>query len=201
MNKNINPTELGNEEESSRETSKIQNQISQLESDGREKCFDTGINKEKKMIKPGEAITYTKPSEGIKTIRNLSDRAIPLSEVMGQPSGSSNNKIQKCIADISKDPLIADLRVQVNKLYQAQVAKHRHRAEAQKKVDEYVNSAIAKYAEANNFQMIVNNNYSSESILYNADKVSLNVTDDVLAFISKTQGSATNEANSKAVRP
>lgn len=189
------PAELGNEEETSRETTKIQNQISQLESDAREKCFLKTSN-EKNVIKPGEVITYEKPSEGIKTIRNLSNKPISLSYIKNEPYSKEDDKTHACLSDISKDPLITDLRIQVNKFYEARMARSRHETEIRKKVDEHASSIIAKYAEANNFQMIVSNNYGGENILYNADKVSLNVTDDVIAFISKNQ-----ESDAKARQP
>lgn len=97
-----------------------------------------------------------------------------------------SSEYKDCVAKISQDPLIVDLKHQVEKIYDTQSKNRHHEIEVRKKIDDYAKSIIGKYAEANSFQMIVSNNYGDNTILYNADKVTLNVTDDVLSFISKT---------------
>jgi hypothetical protein len=189
---------LGNEEESYRERSKIQSQISELENNERQKCVSANTTSEKK-IKPereGEVNTIHAPSaKSGEGGFNINGHYVPYSAISNFPRVTNQKNYSDCLSGMSKDPLITDLKEQLNKFDKATSEIHRYNTEIKKKAAEYTSTLLAKYAEANHFELIVSNYSGGENILYNADKVSLNVTEDVLAFILKNQESATNETN------
>ncbi|NOS73987.1 MAG: hypothetical protein HOP36_05510 [Methyloglobulus sp.] len=198
--KNPVPAELGNEEESYRERSKIQSHISELESNATQKCVSVNTTSDKKV--QGETDTiHTAPSMKGSGGFNINGHYLPLSAISNFPKVTNQENYHNCLSEISKDPLISDLQLQLNKLQKSTTERHRYDTEIRKKAAEYTHTILAKYAEANHFELMVSNNYGGENILYNADKVSLNVTDDVLAFISKNHESATNEtSNNKPIQ-
>jgi hypothetical protein len=197
--KKKNPApELGNEEESYRERSKLQSQISELESNERKKCVSANTTSEMraKPARRGDVDTIIAPSANSgEGGFNINDHYVPYSAIKSFPRIANQESYGNCLSGIPKDPLIADLKGQLDKMDKANLERRRYDTEIRKKAAEYTIVLLAKYAEANHFELIVNNYSGGENILYNADKVLLNVTEDVLAFISKNQESATNETN------
>jgi hypothetical protein len=182
------PTELGNEDDSKLDMSQIQSQISQLETNAKQKCFDANSERQKKT-----SLKMDKTDRVISTSKNAINFVIPVSSLESLPkkgvtnSMAFDNEYHDCIANIAKDQVNIDLHARLNKLIEATGARYRHDIDNRKKAEEYVNTAIAKYAEVNHYKMLVNSNSGGDYILYSEDKVSLNVTDDVLDFISKNQ--------------
>lgn len=191
------PAELGNEEESYRDRAKIERQISEIEGDAEKKCVNANTVSDKKNsysentshagIAP-RAPSMSSSEGGF----NINGHYVPLSAINNSPRITNQDNYRECLSNISKDPLIADLREQVNKLDKVRLERKRYEDEIRKKASEYTKLMLTKYAEANSFELIVGNNHGGDYVLYNADKVSLDVTDDVLDFISKRQEITTN---------
>lgn len=203
------PKELGDENELKSDLSNTQKQISQLEDSAEKKCLND-ISSNKKESKPKEGIPKTSSSE--QGVVHINGHDVPLAAI---PRGRSvsfeelaiehypktnpiiySSEYKDCVANIAQDPLIVDLRHQVEKIYEIQSKRRQHESEVRKKTDEYAKTIIAKYAETNKFQMIISNNYGDNAILYNADKVTLNVTDDVIGFLSKIDTNKEDVGNS-----
>ena len=188
--------ELDNEEESYRERSKIERQISEIEADATKTCVSANTSSDKKIspaVSENLAGTiHPSPSMNSRGELNINGHYVPLSAISNFPRVTNQDNYRNCLSNVSKDPLIADLQEQINKLDNLRLARNRYNEEIRKKTAEYTNTILTKYAEANHFELIVGNNSGGGYILYNANKVSLDVTDDVLAFISKIQESTTS---------
>lgn len=81
--------------------------------------------------------------------------------------------------------IIVDLEEKAKKLQGIRDARRKHDLDVSKKTDEAIDIAVAKYAEFNGYQLILTNR--SSSIAYNGDKVTIDVTDDVLDSLLKNQ--------------
>jgi Skp family chaperone for outer membrane proteins len=204
------PKELGDENELNSDLSHIQKQISQLEDSARQKCLND-ISSNNKESKSKESIPKPSSSseQGVIHINGHdvpmaafpNGRSITFEELGVDKYPNTNPQIyssgyKQCVANISKDSLIVDLRGQVEKIYETQTKRRRHEGDVRKKVEDYAKTIIAKYAEKNKFQMIISSNYGDNAILYNVDKVTLNVTDDVISFLSKINTNKEDVSNS-----
>lgn len=190
------PKELGSQEESRRDVELAQKQISQIESDEREKCINSNKFDEKKVpSKKVDTDTIVLPS-GDQLYMTSSNGKITImtnrSTLVGEPPELANNQAyQGCILKIQKDPLISDLEEKISKLHDLNLARSRHDEETRKKFNTFIDKTIQRYAEENNYSIIID---SQREIIYSADKVWLTVTDDLIDYISKSQ------ANTKTVK-
>ena len=190
------PPELADYESIASEERKTQNQIRQLKKEAEEKCMKDQKNLKKTEHSKNESLSG---AEGqLEPYRMHELRAIGLSSAFLKAGIVDQQKFADCISVIENDPLIADLKKNLDKIDEIQKTKSHFDSDIRKKTDEYIKNMIARYGETNNFQVIVSTNYGSDSILYNADKVTLNVTDDIVDFILKNQSMSANSEQSIA---
>ncbi|MEQ1545480.1 hypothetical protein, partial [Methyloglobulus sp.] len=183
-------------------SSNNQKQISQIERDARQKCLNN--------ISSGKAEKNQKTSSDQQNVIHINGHDVPVSAIPGVSRGSRpgtvsfsdsdiarlnieqypktnpklySSEFNECLDNISKDPLILDLRTQIEKTYEIQNKRRQYESEARKKVEGQVKIILADYAEKNKFQMIINNEYGDNNILYNSDRITLNVTEDVINFV------------------
>lgn len=176
------PPELLTSDEISRMQELTKKQISQLEQDGRENCRKNVDGSAKSLPnRTDENETIIMPS-GEKIIRPKRHQ-YPSEAV--RPTASASNAFYECIANIQKDPLITELQNKLRSVYEANIARGKFDQETRKKFDDFLKTAVDKYAQSKDFQLILNNN--PENILYSADKIYIQATDDVIAFISDNQ--------------
>lgn len=199
--KKINPVpvELSNEEELRQSRSKIERQISEIESDASKKCVTANTENDKKTnsvekLNHSAYVAGSPPIINREGGININGHYVPLSAINTYPKVINQDNYRECLSNISQDPLVADLREQANKLDKIRLERNRYEDETRKKAAEYTSDMLAKYADANRFELIVSNNHGNANILYNAEKISLDVTDDVLDFIAKTQESTLSES-------
>lgn len=91
---------------------------------------------------------------------------------------------RECLLNIQKDPLTANLKEKLKKIENLYAQRREYEKQLRKKTDELIALAIPKYAEQNGYQLIIN---QSNDLVYNHDKLVLDVTDDVIDYILKNQ--------------
>jgi hypothetical protein len=196
--KKKNPASGSGGEELYGEISKLQNQISELESNERKKCVSANTTSEKKIksAREGEINTINAPSASSgEGGFNINGHYVPFSGIQSFPRITNQESYGNCLSGISKDPLIADLKGQIEKINNNIKEKNKLDRKAKEEATEYTRNQLTKYGEANHFELILYSYSGDNHVLYNADKVWLDVTEDVLAFILKNQESVTNGTN------
>lgn len=196
INHHPNPDGLGDESELIRNLSTIQKQISQLESEGRQKCLND-LSAHKKESKSTEQTAKSLASSspdvlhinGHDVPRNAIPRGPFYMEEIGVEKYPKTNPViytdeyKVCTSNASQDPLVAELNLRANKIHEAQEKRRKNDIDIRKKIEENIKTLIEKYAKTKNIELVVSH-YGDNNILYNADKVTLNVTEDVIDYMA-----------------
>jgi hypothetical protein len=175
------PSELGNEHEPREQIRDIQDQISKLDKELFEKCANSnGADKKQSQSKNNDTDKIVPQHETIQ-IKDVTGRIMTM---RNWPGSSYNKAAEACTNQVRNDPRMLDLSEKLAKLNNLAISRRDFDNDTRKKVKEFVDKAIVEYAKNNNFQLIINR--YSDNIAYNSDKVVLEVTDDVIAHLSKT---------------
>ena len=167
-------------ENSTRERNLTKEQISDLERAGEKKCKTSFLPVSSSGADPKASL------RNAQTIVMADEPQIASIEDWQRARKAENSpEYQDCLANIKKDPLIADLKEKSQKLDDIYDAKRKHDDEVKKKLEKIIDSTIAAYAEKNGFDLIITNQ-SKDNILYSKDKAVLDVTADVIDVLQKS---------------
>jgi hypothetical protein len=104
-------------------------------------------------------------------------------EVVSDYRLRENPEYMACINKIAEDPLINDLKKKLEDFHDMDILQRGHETKLRKQADNALVSALESYSKQHGYQLIISD--SSQNIIYNQGKVVLDVTDDVLDYISK----------------
>ncbi len=176
------PPELNISDETSQMVDLTKKQISQLEQDARENC--------RKSVE-GNANTIPNRSNENETVILPSGEKIirpkrrQYTSETSRPSAAAANSFFECTAKIQNDPLITELQNKLRSIRDVGLARGKFDQETRKKFETFIKAATEKYAQKKDFQLIIAN--SPENIVYSADKIYIQATDDLIGFISDNQ--------------
>lgn len=157
-----------------RDRSNTQMQISQLEQAAKKKCAELY----------SRADVSQQKTSTLRSRYRGGELEMPRAHVsfppFQDPSLSDNLEYQRCISEINNDQLIADLKQRLRKHEEASDAKRKLEEEMRKKSSDLTDQIISNYAKNNHFDVIVSN--SPGALLFNQDKGSLDVTNDLVRF-------------------
>lgn len=102
-----------------------------------------------------------------------------------RPNAAAANSFFECTAKIQNDPLITELQNKLRSIRDVGLARGKFDQETRKKFETFIKAATEKYAQQKDFQLIIAN--SPENIVYSADKIYIQATDDLIGFISDNQ--------------
>jgi hypothetical protein len=156
------PAELDNDYSARvAEQERLSQQISDLKSNATQRCLSM-------KSAPASADTpprYPSPPQ-------------PLQREYVIRQAGSTAELQSCLQDIENDQLIRDLRAQTKAFQELQQQRREHDVAVRKLLDEQITAAIATYATANGFSLVISN---ESSIVYNQNQRVLDVTAAVIA--------------------
>ena len=172
------PPELTTHEDISHRTELLRTQISQRERELRETCdkfrnpntpAETSTERDTIILPSGDSIIIPKPGSRPTHRPN--------------PSDPSSKEYFECMTNTKYDASLAELQEKMRKLNDSNREIVKFDQDTRKKFDVFIKDTIRQYAEKHGHQVILNNH--PDSILYAADKIYLNATDDFLDFLAK----------------
>jgi Skp family chaperone for outer membrane proteins len=89
-----------------------------------------------------------------------------------------NPQYQNCIRELKNDQLVTNLQEKISQIDAIFSARQKHDRLVQEKVTAKIAVIVSNYAEKNNFDLILLN--SSNNIIYNKSKITLDITEAVL---------------------
>lgn len=166
-------------EKASRERSLLQQQVYELDRTAQQKCITEAA-------------------------KSATDQQPKLTNEMTAYGYRNAPAFRECLLNAQKDQLTADLKVKLKKFDELYTQRREHEEGLRKKAEEAIALAIPKYAEQNGYQLIISN--QSNDLVYNHDKLVLDVTDDVIDYILKNQleikpDSTPQPVNKEGVKP
>jgi hypothetical protein len=176
-NNNPYPAEISKDiDRRVRDRDTLKEQISDLETAGKQKCKASGTQKTDASPKKTIGSPDAMPSEPhIESIEDWNrERRL-----------ENSPEYIDCMANVKKDQLIIDLKDKVKALDDMYDAKRKYDDSMKKKLEKTIDAAVAEYAEKNGFELIISNQ-SNGIVIYSKEKAVLDVTADVIDAVQKS---------------
>ncbi|MBT9100124.1 hypothetical protein KFZ76_20685 [Methylovulum psychrotolerans] len=150
----------------------LREQIDELEQAGKRKCIDERGNPRQNDPNNSSSPLNTPMLRGF-------SRPSRLSAEIQRPNKPS---YWDCVKTIAEDPLISDLRTQQSRFGNIEQQRRNTERERRQRAETILSKLAADYGQAHGYPLILNN--ISQYVLFNRNKVVLDVTDDLLDYIA-----------------